>query len=74
MYIGRILLVVPNLILGTIQTLRKQTGWVDDAKCLLLLTRWVGGSKEMPTYLSIICKNLFLTSSSSSPYFVVGVF
>ena len=35
-----------KVFLGTIQILRKQLGWVGHGKCLLLLTRWVGGSKK----------------------------
>ena len=36
--------------LGTIQLLRKQKGgWVGYAKCLHLLTWWVGGSSKMLT-------------------------
>ena len=36
--------------LGTIQILRKQKGgWVGLAKCLRLLTRWVGGFGKILT-------------------------
>ena len=38
------------LELGTIQILRNQnSGWVGLAKCLCLLTKWVGGFGKMLT-------------------------
>ena len=39
-----------DVLLGTIQILRNQKGgWVGKAKCLRLLTRWLGGCGKMLT-------------------------